>query len=146
MVAFQTSNKKSGIKNVAIWVEILQLQRYTIAVIMKMRMRMNVSKIMRISKALRKKVYMLTSFYAGICTNFRYLKTMVSLKNTDLVTRELSKDFFSQLQSPNDLFISGYLSCWVFEFLTLIFFTSLTGLKQDARYDFIYAPFYTFTW
>ena len=95
MVAFQTSNKKSGIKNVAIWVEILQLQRYTIAVIMKMRMRMNVSKIMRISKALRKKVYMLTSFYAGICTNFRYLKTMVSLKNTDLVTRELSKDFFS---------------------------------------------------
>ena len=50
---------------------------------------------MRISKALRKKVYMFTSFYAGICTNFTYLKTMVSLKNTDPVTRELSKDFFS---------------------------------------------------
>ena len=46
MTVFQTYNKKYGIKNVIIWVEILQLHRYTIAVItwLYLKTRMRISK------------------------------------------------------------------------------------------------------
>ena len=37
---------------------------------------------------------MLTFFYAGLFTGFRYLNTMVCLENASLVTREESNDFF----------------------------------------------------
>ena len=46
MTVFQTYNKKNWIRNVVIWVEILQLHRYTIAVItwLYLKTRMRISK------------------------------------------------------------------------------------------------------
>ena len=46
MTVFQTCNKKYGIKNVIIWVEILQLHRYNMAVItwLYLKTRMRISK------------------------------------------------------------------------------------------------------
>ena len=44
---------------------------------------------------------MLTFFYAGFFTSFRYLNTMVWRKNTDSVTNEESKDFFLATLTPS---------------------------------------------
>ena len=43
---------------------------------------------------------MLTFFYAGIFTAFRYLNTIVKFENTDSVTHEESKDFFLATLTP----------------------------------------------
>ena len=56
--AFQTYDKKHRIKILVIWVQIIQLHRYTIAVITWLYLNAR----MRISKAMRKQVEMLTFF------------------------------------------------------------------------------------
>ena len=97
MAVFQTYHKKHGIKIAVIWVEVLQLHKYTITVITWLCLNAR----MKITKALRKSIWMFTYFYASFFTNFRQLNTMMWLENTDSVTLEESKGFF-QLQPPEE--------------------------------------------
>ena len=97
MAVFQTYHKKHGLKIAVVWVEVLQLHKYTITVITWLCLNAR----MKITKALRKSIWMFTYFYASFFTNFRQLNTMMWLENTDSVTLEESKGFF-QLQPPEE--------------------------------------------
>lgn len=55
---------------------------------------------MIISKALREQVQVITFFYSGLFTNFRYLGKMVLLENIDPVIREESKKIFLNCTQP----------------------------------------------
>ena len=86
-----------GITSGVIWVEILQLRRYTIIVITWIYL--NERKI--ICKALRKKnVEMLTVFDAALFTDFQYLYTMLWLEKADPFTHKEPKDFFPSQTHP----------------------------------------------
>ena len=71
MAACQTYDNKGGIKNAVIWAEMLQLNRYTNAVITGHYLKAR----MIISKALSEQVQ--AYFYEGAFTSFRYLNKML---------------------------------------------------------------------
>ena len=88
---------KKGITSGVIWVETLQLRRYTIIVITWIYL--NERKI--ICKALRKKnVQMPTVFHVALFTGFQYLYTMLWLEKADPFTREEPKGFFPSQTHP----------------------------------------------
>ena len=106
VAAFQTCNKKYGIKNIShmSWdTSTLQIHHHSNHWTLFQHKNENFQSTEKINVL----VYFLLR---RLFTSFRYLNTMVCLKKTDPVTREKSKYFF-----PSNTLLSTFLTFWVLD-------------------------------